>query len=246
VDLERLWKPFRATISFLADVSGALVAVAAAAGLIVAGIAGAGIAALNVLDQPYFTLLVAGLALGAAGLAVHLLGGRLTPSASTRSETTTPPMAVPTARTPTDSTPNQQAAALTRAYQEQFGDVAAQKLREASRRVRGELLDNRLHAERVLGGEPFDSFKISRSKWLSHEGTLIAHSDPAPYGDSSQAYRELDALKDSPRQRDDFDVDAGQPLETDLQSAIEAIDNAVETLDGLNNVSQPLSRTTTG
>ncbi len=233
--MSRLWKPFRATISFLSDLGGALFFAALAVSFAAVAVGGAVLAALDVLDQPYFTFLMVGIALGAAALAVHLLRDRLTRPATLAS------MAVSPDRPPTPAlTPNEQAAALTRAYQDQFGDAGALKLREASRRIRGELLDNRLAVERVLTGDPFDSRKIMRGKWISYEKALIAHSDPAPHSDSSQAYRELEALKDS--SRDDFHVGAGQPLETDLYSVIEAIDKAVKTLDGLNNDWQPVPR----
>lgn len=230
--MPRLWKPFRATISFLSDLGGALFFAALAVSFAAVAVGGAVLAALDVLDQPYFTLLMVGIALGAAALAVHLLRDRLMRPGTPAPVAVSPDRALP------DLTPNERAAALTRAYQDQFGDSAVQKLREASRRIRGELLDNRLHVERVLGGDPFDSRKFMRSKWISYEKALIAHSDPSPHSDSSQAYRELEALKES--SRDDFHVGAGQPLETDLHSAIEAIDKAVKTLEGLNNDWQPV------
>ena len=220
MDLSRLWKPFRATISFLADLGGALLLVVAAVAFLAAALGGAGLAALDGLDQPYFTLLVVGIALGAAGLAMHLLRGRMSPPQ-------------PVAQVP-DLTPDQRAAALQRAYHDQFGDSATLKFREASRSIREELMDSRIALDRVLVGDSFDQSKLRRSKWLSYEKVLIAYTDPAPHAHTSHAYRELAELRNSQYKRSDFDPDAGEPLETDLRSTIEAIDRAVETLDRLS------------
>lgn len=58
----------RAILTFLADLGGALTFVALAAGLIAAAVSGAVLAAWTAFPQPYFTLLVAGVAFLAVGV----------------------------------------------------------------------------------------------------------------------------------------------------------------------------------
>lgn len=225
----RLWQRFRGAISFVSDLGGALLFMIAAVGVLAAGIGGTAFVAWGIFPQPFLTFIILGIALGAAGLTLHLLRDQLAPPAKSQGA----------ASWDLKWTSNEQAAAIQRAYQKEFGDSATQKFREAVRRIREELLDNRLVLDRTLVGDPFDAGKLRYAKWQSHEAALIAHADPAPHTDASQAYREIAVLFESQHKRTPYDPHVLQrdpaaepPLETDLTSAVNAIDQAVETLDG--------------
>jgi hypothetical protein len=121
----------RTILSFLSDLGGALAFVTLAAGLIVAAITGAALLAWTALPQPFFALLVIGIALLAAGLVLHFLRGPLTPPVR--------PQQVQAAAEAADN-PYSRAALLQRQQEEEKREEAereeAAKIRRATRRIR--------------------------------------------------------------------------------------------------------------
>jgi LPS O-antigen subunit length determinant protein (WzzB/FepE family) len=136
----------RALLSFLSDVGGALAFSVFAVGLIVAAITGTVLLLVDAFPQPFFTLLVLGMALLAAGLALHFLREPLAPS-----KATVPP---PSAH-PASDNPYSRAAALQRQHEDDKAKTEARNRlleeRRAIRRVREELLDNKHVLSRIPG-----------------------------------------------------------------------------------------------
>jgi hypothetical protein len=217
----------RAALSFLADLGGALVFVSLAAGLVAAAISGAILTAWTAFPQPYFTLLVVGVAFLVIGLVVHFLRGPLSP----------PPPKAPIA--PAARNPYSDAAALQRRHDEKAKEEADQQaaagLRRATRRIREELLDNKHAVERI----PLDRealLALNFQSWRSEKTVLLDQDDSRPHETASAAYRELSGLL---RGRIEDNVVDGSPMVVgnppsgvDLDSAKRAIDEAVSALAG--------------
>jgi hypothetical protein len=178
----------RGLLSLLSDVGGALAFVVAAIALVVAALTGTVLLLLDAFPQPFFTMLVLAMALLAAGLALHLLRGRLAPPPST---------SAPLPSAAQSSNPYSQAAALQRRRDQ--AKVAAEdrdrllKERRAIRRVREELLDN-MHVLARIPGDQSELLSLRFHAWSSQETTLLELDDPAPHLDASAAYRELYGL----------------------------------------------------
>jgi len=213
----------RGLLSFLSDLGGALAFVAAAIALVVAALTGTVLLLLDAFPQPFFSMLVLGMALLAAGLALHFLRGRLAPPAP-------PPPAVQS------SNPYSQAAAMqTRHDQEKAAAEERDRLleeRRAIRRIREELLDNMHVLDRIPGNQG-ELLSLKFLAWNSQESTLLELDDPAPHLDASAAYRELYGLC---RGRVGDDEMGGQytygdqPDGAEIASAKVAIDKASATL----------------
>lgn len=210
MDFSRFSDRVRAAVSFLSDLGGALAFISLAVGLVAAAVGGATLAALNILDQPYFALLVTGIAFGATGLALHAL----------RSRFGQPRPAPARASSSPRPSPDERAMALQRAYEGQFGDSSTQRLRQTSRRVREELLDNRHELEKLLTGDPFYPKRLTFERWQEGEQVLLDYVDPEPHRAASSGYREIKAIWGR------FD----RPSGADIGSAMRAIDRAVEVL----------------
>lgn len=215
----------RSILAFLSDLGGALVFVASAVGLTVAAITGAVLLALTAFPQPYFTLLVVGMALLAVGLVLHFLREPLSPP-----QTPVQPTADPNAYS--------RAAALQRRHDEKAREEEARKevadLRRATRRIREELLDNK----HVVGRIPLDLEELLAlhfDSWTSEKTALLDQDDPKPHEMASAAYRELRGLLRGRVGENDLDGSpyayGKQPSQRELDSVEQAIDRAVETLN---------------
>ena len=178
----------RAVLSFLSDLGGALAFVTLAVGLIVAAVTGAALLAWTALPQPFFALLVMGIAMLAAGLVLHFLRGPLTPPVR--------PQRVQAAAEAADN-PYSRAALLQRQHDEEKGEEAEReevtKIRRATRRIREELLDND-HAIQRLPHNLEELLAIRFEAWKSEQSTLMDQDDPTPHQLASAAYREIQGL----------------------------------------------------
>lgn len=224
----------RSILAFLSDLGGALAFVAVAAGLIVAAITGAVLVAWTAFPQPYFTLLVVGMAFLAVGLVLHFLRAPLTAPEQPQRQPPGPRVA--------DQEASARAAALVRkheekAKEEKSKEEEAQKeianLRRANRRIREELLDNRYVVNRIprnvegLLALRFDS-------WTKEKAALLDQDDPKPHEMASAAYRELQGLLRGRVGENNMDgspyIHGDPPRQHELDSVELAIDRAVETL----------------
>jgi hypothetical protein len=215
----------RSILAFLSDLGGALVFVAAAIGLIVAAITGAVLVALTAFPQPYFTLLVVGMAFLAMGLVLHFLREPLSPPP----KTPVSPMADPNAYS--------RATALQRQHDEKAREKEAREevanLRRATRRIREELLDNK----HVVGRIPLnldELLALHFDSWRTEKTALLDQEDPKPHEMASAAYRELRGLLRGRVSDNDLDGSpytyGEPPSQRELNSAEQAVDRAVETL----------------
>jgi hypothetical protein len=214
-------------LSLLSDFGGALAFVVAGVALVVAALTGTVLLLLDVFPRPFFTMLVLAMALVAAGLALHLLRGRLA---------SPPPTLAPAPSTPQSSNPYSRAAAMqTHHDQEKAAAEERDRLleeRRAIRRIREELLDN-MHVLSRIPGNQDELLSLKFHAWNSQESTLLELDDPTPHLDASAAYRELYGLC---RGRVGDDEMGGQYTYGDQPSGAEisavqvAIDKATATL----------------
>lgn len=214
----------RAILAFLADLGGALTFVALAAGLGAAAISGAVLAAWTTFPQPYFTLLVVGIAFLAIGMALHFLREPLSPP---------PPKEHPA---PQVRNPYSDAAALQRRHDEkaeaEAQREAAANLRRATRRIREELLDNKHVTQRIPTNKD-ELLALSFDSWRSEKAALLDQDDPKPYELASAAYREVSSLLRGRVEDDGFSGGSyvsGAPSTRELDMTEAAIDAAVTAL----------------
>jgi hypothetical protein len=208
----------RRILSLLSDLGGALGFVVAAVALIAAAVSGAVLLAVTAFPQPFLSFLILGVALLAAGLALHFLRDRLV----------APPAASGEIRSLDFNNPLSQAAALQRQHD-------AKKPRKALRRVLEELRDDRRYVQRASEGDISQIREIGLRAWYDEEETLLELADPAPHSSARHAYRELEGIRDVLYYRESATTLTlrKQPkdlLETDVQTTFEAIDAAIETL----------------
>lgn len=220
----------REIVSLLSDLGGALAFVVSAAGLISAAVVGTILVALDVVPQPFFELLVLGVALLAAGVTLHLLRGRLAPPprpaldpAAARAENPHPQAGVPQ-RVHDD------------AEAERESEAKISSRRRALRSIREELLDNRQRVQRAGENDTDRIHELTRDQWTANEDVLLEMPDPEPHAAAREAYREIAGIKGTrysfnPHlglwEEKDF---PGQLLETDVSTTLEAIDIAAEKL----------------
>jgi hypothetical protein len=227
----------RALLSLLSDAGGALAFVVFAIGLIAAALTGTVLLLLDAFPQPFFTLLVLGMALLAAGLALHFLRAPLTPP---------PAPASPPPSSAIDN-PYSRAAALERRHENERADAEARNRqleeRRAIRRVREELLDNK-HVLTRIPGDMNELLSLRFHAWTGEQTTLLEQDDPIPHVKASAAYRELYGLSQSRVGSDEMMGEpytyGDPPSEVELAAAATAIDEAVEALlrataDGQND-----------
>lgn len=226
----------RKILSLLSDIGGALALVVLATGLIAAAIAGAVLAVTTAFPQPYLTLLVLGIALLAAGLALHFLRNAFPSAKSGAAPDLTAPLheASRTSQPrPGASNPYSQAAAMQRRHDNS-------EERKALRRVREELRDDRRHVQRAHEGDIRQIQQISFQAWFKDEETLLAMADATPHSAARHAYRELGGIQDVLYIRESASTLRlrKQPkdlLETDVHTTYEAIDAAVERLSAADD-----------
>lgn len=227
----------RKLLSLLSDLGGALGFVVLAVGLIAAAIAGAVLAAVTAFPQPFLSFLVLGIALLAAGLALHFLRDSLTP---TRRETAPAFREADGASQPGSAArdnPYSRAAAM----QRQHDDA---KTRKAIRQIREELRDNRRRVQRANESDIAQIRQISLQAWYDGEETLLELADPVPHSSARHAYRELEGIQDVLYIRESSTTLRlrNQPkelLETDVLTTFEAIDEAIEKLSAADEGRNP-------
>lgn len=219
----------RRLLSLLSDLGGALGFVVLAVGFIAAAVAGTVLVAVEAFPQPFLSLLVLGIALLAAGLALHFLRSSLT---APRGETA-PALLVPRQEAEATSwTGSDNAYSRASAMQRQHDDA---KARKALRRVREELRDDRHHVQRASEGNIGQIRQISLQAWGECEETLLGLPSSIPHSSARHAYRELEGIQDVlyiRESRTTFSL-RKQPkvlLETDVHTTLEAIDAAIEKL----------------
>ncbi|HSC21122.1 MAG TPA: hypothetical protein VLC07_05285 [Solirubrobacterales bacterium] len=216
-------------LSLLADLGGALAFVVAAIGFTAAAVVGTLLVLVDVFPQPFLTFLVLAAALGATGMALHLLRGRLAPPAR--------PVAAPP--TPVEN-PYSQAAVLQKQHAEEQADKNAEEnvleRRRALRQIREELRDNRRCVQRAGEGETDEIRQLTSERWTAHEKVLLDLADPEPHSAAREAYREIGGIEQSQLSYnpaggywEQNDIPS-TPLQTDIQTALEAIDDAVNKL----------------
>ena len=217
----------RAIISLLSDFGGALSFVVLAVALITAAVAGAILVAVDVFPPVFLAFLILGLALLAAGLALHFLREPMARSVRSSPATPTPPGTDESFEPDMDD-------AYARAVAAERRDNES-KARRGLRQIREELRDNRAHVVRAGQGEIRRIQRISLQTWHEEENTLVELQDPAPHAAARHAYRELEGIQDViyiRASRETFTI-RRQPLdllETDVQTTLEAIDEAIEKL----------------
>jgi hypothetical protein len=197
--------------------------VALAIGLVAAAVAGAVLVAIDVFPQPFLTVLILGVAFGAAGIAVHFLRDPLTPT----------PAAAPVSTPPIQHRPSP--AESERDLQMRQKEEGSRR-RRAARRIREELLDAKHLLQRMPEGGSRDIDDIRFTVWDQEKDALLEHDVPGPYTAASDAYRELTALLRTQYRKVDglWERNAEtELLETDVLSAIQAIDRALVALETL-------------
>lgn len=220
----------KAFLSLLSDLGGALGFVVFAVALIAAAVSGTVLLALEVFPQPFLGLLVLGVGLLAAGLALHFLQDLLAPPArATTSVSLQQPDEAHAGGGIAKGSPYSQAAALQRQHE-------GAKARKAIRRIREELLDNRRHVQRASEGDMSQIQQISSRAWHKEEETLLELPDPQPHSSARQAYRELEGIREVLYIRKSLTTlrlrsKPRELLETDVHTTFEAIDEAVEKLN---------------
>lgn len=244
--MEGLLSKGRAALSFLADLAGALAFVSVAAGLLIAACVGAALAAWTAFPQPYFSLLVVGVAFMATGLTLHFLRNRLTPSPAA---STTAPAEPAVAKA--SSNPLSQAAVLQRRHEieaeagrRRESEVA---LRRAVRRIREELLDNDRAVSRS-SLELDELLHVSFNYWQTEQATLLDADDPDPHERASEAYRQIRGVLTG-RVRDDEmggSFTTGDPPRSgEINEVRRAIDKAVQALQAAEAKAVPPNTTET-
>lgn len=214
----------RAVLSLLSDLGGAITFVVIAAGLIAAAFTGAVFGAWTAFPQPYFTMLVVGVALLATGLTLHFFRDRLRPRSTGPHD-------------PDVSSSHSQAAALQR---RRDAEEAAKKARDrqlrerrALGRVREELLDNKRTLAR-LATDVDELFALRYVEWGREKTVLLELEDSSPYSRASAAYRELRALGRGRISEDGFSSElhafGDPPNGVEIAGAEHAIDAAVAVL----------------
>jgi hypothetical protein len=217
----------REVVSLLADLGGALAFVVIATTFIVAAVTGAALGAWTAFPQPYFTILVVGMALLAGGLVLHLLRDRLRP----------PPRPQAVLAHGAGTEPPSQAAALRRRHETEEAAKKARdrQLRErrALGRIREELLDNKRVLPR-LAADVNELLSLNFTEWHKEKTVLLELEDIGPYSNASAAYRELQALGQGRVSDDGFSgelsVYGEPPDEAEISAAERAIDEAVAIL----------------
>ncbi len=219
----------RKLLSLLSDLGGALSFVVLAVGFIAAAVAGTVLFAIEVFPQPFLSILVLGIALLAAGLALHFLRSYLAPSPVEIAPSLSAPLQEAAA---TSWTGSDNAYSRAAAMQRQHDDVEALK---ALRRVREELRDNRRHVQRASEGNIGQIRQISLQAWGECEEILLGLPSSTPHSFARHAYRELEGIQDVLYIRESRTTLSlrRQPkdlLETDVHTTLEAIDGAIERL----------------
>jgi hypothetical protein len=200
------WKPgpaFRRAIAFLSDLGGAVVAVAAGAGLL----AGGGVLATNLLPIGVLLVLAMGAALIAFGGVVQFLGPKWRASL--------PPAPAPPAPTPLPPDP---------------GRASADAARRAARLIGEELRDNRAFLWRMSQGYE-RTRHFSGDSWIAESPALLDYSDPRPYRVAREAYRLIDRVDGWRRNNQIPSIVTEPALAADITVAVEAIDEAGKVLD---------------
>lgn len=215
----------RALLGLLSDIGGALAFVAVAVGLIAAAATGTVLLLFDAFPQPFFTMLVLGAALLAAGLALHFLRERLSPP---------PPVLSPSTQAPAPNAYSR-AAAMQRQHDQEKVEAKDRdrllKERRAVRRVREELLDNK-HVLSRIPDDLDELLSLKFHRWNSYESTLLEQDDPTPHINASAAYRELYGLCRSRvgEAMGEPHTYGDPPSDIELAVAATAIDLAIETL----------------
>lgn len=148
----------------------------------------------------------------------------------------------PTSAATLIATPQTQAALLQRRHDEAVQQEREQErivsVRRAIREVREELRDNRRRVQRAGDGETDTIHDLTASQWELYEQTLLDIDDSAPHVAAREAYRELSGIEGTQYTRDPSNPRVMTPrdfpselLETDVQTTLEAIDNAIRALD---------------
>lgn len=210
-------KPFRQrvreAIKFLSEIGGAIAAIAAGGAIVLGGL----IALIGwIADVPFgFVVTIAvGLALITFGFGVSLLGRWRWLAAVPES-----------APEPAGSMPSK-IAQLAAQGQEQQKAEEKRQLRGSLRTIAEELRDNRRLLEEGRETGHFVAL-FNTGAWEDGSSRLQGQEDPAPYRAASAAYRELGVLEDAAgRSQPGF-----APDDTRYEGVLEAIDNAVVTLE---------------
>ena len=227
----------RRVLSLLSDLGGALGFVVVAVGFIAAAVAGTVLLAITAFPQPFLSFLVFGIALLAAGLALHFLHDRMIVPATGTAAPAQSANASGGIRSLDINSPYSQAAALQRQHDEK-------KPRKALRRVLEELRDDRRHVQRASEGDIGEIRQISIRAWNDEEETLLELADPVPHSAARHAYRELEGIQDVLYIRESSTTLRlrNQPrdlLETDVRTTCEAIDAAIEKLSAAEGTGHP-------
>lgn len=214
-------------VALLADIGGAVAAVAAGLGIVAAAV----VVLTDLLPPVPLGLIALGVGLIVFGFSVHLL----------RKRWVTPPPAPPPApdAAESDDDPFERAQAL-RAEQEAAQEEQARteeaqaerdrvlQVRRAQRKIREELLDARAVLWRMKDGRvTYASF--SSSEWNARGSVLLDQDDPEPYRCAADAWRQVGRVNAT--RDEDGDVPTQDPMvNADIQGAIGAIDDAVAVL----------------
>lgn len=189
--LKAMWRPFRSAISFLADLGGALVAVVVAVGFIVAAGAGAILVATDLLPQPFLTMMIFGLALGASGVTLHFLRDPLTPTPAQPDQPVEPPPELE------DLGPDQGLGAIERAT-EMTREYEVRRLRKALRSIAEDELEglNRFRLLMFQGGMA-EGFSPATAQWSQYSELLKESADAEVYRLGAAAYAAMRDLADA-------------------------------------------------